>query len=579
MNEKEKGFCEELAALADALLSFRVSAPHHTAADGGVLCPACLLMHGRIADAVYPLLCLYEYTKDEKYREAARDFAEWTERNCLMPDGSYRNDAANGWEGVTAFCCIAFLKSLLYCPSALDEELQKTLSAVAARILRMLDGFMSRVMPVINYRAASAYAYALGYRYFGEEKYLAAARKWEQNCRGYVTENGLLRGEGTPCDYRSKRGYVPIDIAYNAEETLPSLLWFARETDDTEAEAFWQRCAETHIEFMLPDGAWDDSFGSRRFKWTYYGSRTADGCATGFFARSASAVLSEAARRNTALVRNCTHDGLVTGGKMFFEAGEPTCIHHTFCRMKGLADRLKFGENPESVPLYRDFAEGVKHYPEMGVYCVGKGNMYGSFAATDVRYGADCVGNALTLAYHKKIGALLSASMSDYTLIEPQNMQLSRKYDLKKCSTVRLEKDGFDSVRDTEAVLTCEKEDREGTILRSTGFLKNRDGKALARFALTYAVRDNGIEITAECEEDARLIFPIIASHNETVRAEEKCAEIKRSDGNISVEASEKIKCAESERIFNPVGGFLYAVFSAAVSQDKPLHVRITAEK
>ena len=32
----------------------------------------------------------------------------------------------------------------------------------------------------------------------------------------------------------------------------------------------------------LPDGAWDNSFGTRNYKWSYRGSRTSDGCAAGY---------------------------------------------------------------------------------------------------------------------------------------------------------------------------------------------------------------------------------------------------------------------------------------------------------
>ena len=40
---------------------------------------------------------------------------------------------------------------------------------------------------------------------------------------------------------------------------------------------------ETHLEFMLPDGAWDNSWGTRSFKWTYWGGRTSDGFMGGYY--------------------------------------------------------------------------------------------------------------------------------------------------------------------------------------------------------------------------------------------------------------------------------------------------------
>ena len=31
-----------------------------------------------------------------------------------------------------------------------------------------------------------------------------------------------------------------------------------------------------HLEFMLPDGAWDNSWGTRSFKWTYWGVKSSN---------------------------------------------------------------------------------------------------------------------------------------------------------------------------------------------------------------------------------------------------------------------------------------------------------------
>ena len=43
--------------------------------------------------------------------------------------------------------------------------------------------------------------------------------------------------------------------------------------------------AKSHLAFLLPDGGLDNSMGSRSCKWTYWGSRTSDGCLAAFNAR------------------------------------------------------------------------------------------------------------------------------------------------------------------------------------------------------------------------------------------------------------------------------------------------------
>lgn len=61
----------------------------------------------------------------------------------------------------------------------------------------------------------------------------------------------------------------------------------------------------THLEFMLPDGAWDNSWGTRSFKWTYWGGRTSDGFMGGYYAMAEQhPEYLEAIRRNIRLLKN-----------------------------------------------------------------------------------------------------------------------------------------------------------------------------------------------------------------------------------------------------------------------------------
>ena len=52
---------------------------------------------------------------------------------------------------------------------------------------------------------------------------------------------------------------------------------------DTVLLSLIERSMSTHLEFMLPDGAWDNSWGTRSFKWTYWGGRTSDGFMGGYY--------------------------------------------------------------------------------------------------------------------------------------------------------------------------------------------------------------------------------------------------------------------------------------------------------
>ena len=63
-----------LVEWVDTLLTYQC-AELNPALDGGILCPACARIHGRIGDAVLPLMYLADKTGNDKYLIAVRAFA------------------------------------------------------------------------------------------------------------------------------------------------------------------------------------------------------------------------------------------------------------------------------------------------------------------------------------------------------------------------------------------------------------------------------------------------------------------------------------------------------------------------
>ena len=80
----------------------------------------------------------------------------------------------------------------------------------------------------------------------------------------HISENGLLFGEGQPNDAVSEKGCTAIDMGgYNVEESLPSLCRYAMESGDKEAFNVFVDSYRAHLEFMLPDGAWEKKGSGR----------------------------------------------------------------------------------------------------------------------------------------------------------------------------------------------------------------------------------------------------------------------------------------------------------------------------
>lgn len=73
-----------LVEWVDALLAYQCEGLHPSL-DGGILCPACARIHGRIGDTVLPLMYLADKTGNDKYLLAAKKLMKWME-NVHRPD-------------------------------------------------------------------------------------------------------------------------------------------------------------------------------------------------------------------------------------------------------------------------------------------------------------------------------------------------------------------------------------------------------------------------------------------------------------------------------------------------------------
>ena len=110
-----------LVEWVDALLTYQCEGLHPSL-DGGILCPACARIHGRIGDTVLPLMYLADKTGNDKYLLAAKKLMKWME-NVHRPDGSWMNDVhVSDWSGTTVFAAIALYEAVHYHGHLLDDS-------------------------------------------------------------------------------------------------------------------------------------------------------------------------------------------------------------------------------------------------------------------------------------------------------------------------------------------------------------------------------------------------------------------------------------------------------------------------
>lgn len=584
---EEKLYSDLLATWCDGMLARQITDFRDPAFYGGLLCPSCVLIHGRCGDAVHPLLRMAHSTGDAKYLRAALLVDQWSQAMVSRPDGSWVNDVTlSTWQGITVFHAISLAEALKHHGEVLDASTRGKWKGRLAAAAKFLDGFISIETGNVNYPVTSSLAFYLCGQVLGENRYLERGRGMAHEVMQQFSPDGFLFGEGHPLQGVSPKGCRPVDLGYNVEESLPSLAMYSVLAGDKPVQEQVIKAIKTHIEFMLPDGSWENSWGTRNYKWSWWGSRTADGCQGGFIMLSKfDPRFREAARRSTELMRACTHDGLLYGGPDYQVHGDLPCIHHTFTHAKALAEALDegaFGEDTQRPKLPRDEPYGLKTFPTIATRLAAIGPWRATVTEYDWEYvehvqagsggmgGGHVTGGAMSGLYHMDLGPVLTASMTHYEMIEIDNQQQYRGKPHMPL-TARIEytigNATYTSTEDFKAVLTANHENGQVAFDARGRMLDNdhrppKGGELL--YHVTYTLSENSVEMTAAAagetasEAHLTLIVPVVSRSSEVLQQPDaQTVRITKPKGTLTVrtDAAAGFGTAAQERTFNLVPG------------------------
>jgi hypothetical protein len=599
-------YSELLTNWCDGMVARQVTAIHDRALYGGILCPACALIHGRCADAVYPLLRVARTTGEAKYLDAALLAYEWSEQ-VSRPDGSWVNDVNfSSWKGITVFHTIALAEAIKHHGSLLDNKTRQRWTERVVQAAKFLDGFMNIETGNINYPVTSAFCFAVVGQMLQDSHYLDRARRIGHEALDYFTPNGFLVGEGHPLNGVTVKRCRPVDLGYNVEESLPSLAMYALVMDDKPVLEQVIVALRTHMEFMLPDGAWDNSWGTRNYKWSWWGSRTSDGCHPAYVLLAQfEPRFREAALRNLELMAACSHDGLLYGGPHYFAHDDLPCIHHTFTHAKALATVLDRGgadvQPSARLSLPRDEPYGLKTYPENGTRLASIGDWRATVTEYDWDYvehvqagggsaGGHVTGGALSMLFHYVLGPVLTASMTQYQLIEMSNQQVHQDYPHMEL-TPRVECSGdriYSSVTDFEAALAADATS-EQIVFNARGRLMTPEHQPAPgdgiQYHLIYRFSEASVEVVATADGNVngplRFILPVISLHDEAVeRIDSKTVQIVKRNGKLLIrtDSARGFEALPEQRTFNLVPGFEAVPLVIAMSTGDPVRIELWAE-
>jgi len=450
---------------------------------------------------------------------------------------------------------MAIGESLLNFGGVMPNEMRNKWMKIFVRISDYIrDTFMAKVRPVINYYAGTACELAMAYRLTGDESYLSAAKIQEAVCRSSFDSDGLLCGEKIPHDTVSPRGCRPIDMGYNMEESLPLLLRYAELAGGD--KAFYRERFRDHLAFMLPDGAIDNSWGIRHNKWTYWGSRTSDGAIEDLALLCDDPEFADVCDRVLTMYESCTHGGLLSL-PMAEKAGQPSCLHHSFCHAKALAvlAMTDYSGKPERTLLPCEKNSGIRFFQNGSLAVVSVNGWRATISAVDLCYAENCEngGGSMTLLYSDG-KPLCASTMRVYRPVEIRNMQSIRNDFQSGCMTPRLVfSDGRDNLLDFGDVTLNRTADNQVTARGSD-------------YSMTYTF---GKKLTIEVcsNRNAKFMIPVI-KHGEVSETENSV-----TVGNIRITA-QGIKHSEPE--FNQVGGFIWVPIEIPVKDKAEISLEMT---
>jgi hypothetical protein len=547
---------------------------------GGIVCPTYKIVHGRVGDAMYPFLHIAHRDNDSRYVDSAILLYRWIEKNVSQEDGSWLNEPVKGsWKGTTIFTIIALCDALHYHGALLDNAFKKEMTDRLKKAGDYVYNNFTLDYGNINYPIAASYGLTLLGDLLDIPKYKVKGKEFAQLAMQHITKkDGLLFGEGDLL--ASPKGCVAVDLGYNVEESLPNLVMYGLLTKDEEVLQQVIRSLRAHAQFMLPDGGWDNSWGTRNYKWTYWGSRTSDGCQPAYaLLADRDPLFYKVALKNTELLQKCTHEGLLYGGPHYVSHGVPPSVHHTFCHIKALTTILDHKKvepkiNPSKIVLPREEKYGVRDFSDIQTWLIA----YGWFRATVTGYdkeykktkGGHATGGALTMLWHEKAGPLLTASMNEYQLIEAGNMQADPDPQ-SICLTPRIELlsggTRYMNISDLAATINITEEKKTVAVSTASKLVdkdQNNPATGVVNCKVSYLLIDNKLKCQFSCDPFAvaggkpTVIFPVISPTGEAIKIiDEHTLTITKENALVKITSNVKITILPdvNGRVFNFVPG------------------------
>jgi hypothetical protein len=269
--------------------------------------------------------------------------------------------------------------------------------------------------------------------------------------------------------------------------------------------------------------------------------------------------------------------------------------------LAAVLDRGTFGAETERPKLPRDEAYGLKSFASIGTTLAAVGSWRATVTEYDWEYtehvqpeagnlgGGHVSGGALSLLYHMQLGPILSASMTEYLMVEIANQQQFREGS-HMALTPRVEyvNDAtLTSLNDFGAVVNAKQTAGE-IVFDAQGQMLNASRKPSPSeeilYHMVYRISDVDVEIVASVNalpsrgEPIKLIVPVIARAGESVeQIDAHTVRVVKAKGAliVSTDSAAGFEAGFKEKTFNLVPGFEAFPFSVTLAAEKEARIRL----
>ena len=343
-------YLKALYGLVDLLLTTQINDAQNPN-DGALVSPSTnpepKPIHSRAGEAVYPLAVAFKHSQDQKYAKAAVRLGNWM-ISVQTAAGSWWEEwpKTTGWDGTSVDQLISLANAYVILKPQLTAQEN---TAWVAAITRCADWTEANFPKGnINYVPTGAVALVSASRALESPKpsWLTKAASLMKLTTDAINQEDLLTGEGNG-----------VDLGYNIAQSIGYIAMYGLMLP---SPTHVQRAADllkAHAYFMYPNGAIDNSWGTRSFKWDLEsGTKTAPGVFFSFalladkdpsFPRGAQLALSYLSEHG-----QDAKGWLVYGPHAFrHPTSNPPSNYSTFARAQSIATALEFAPQATQVGM------------------------------------------------------------------------------------------------------------------------------------------------------------------------------------------------------------------------------------